>query len=229
MARRRNQKKKDTIVDVVEARDQATSFFEENQNTVLGVLAGIVLVIGGFFAYKTLVKAPKNQEASAQLERAQTQFERDSFALALTNPGDGFMGFLDIADVYSGTSAGNAATYYAGVSYLNIGEFDAAISYLSDFSAPDEIFSIMKNGALGDAYSELGQNDKALSSYKKAVKAGSNEALTVIYLKRLALFLEKEGNTADARKYFQQIKDDFPNTPAGKEVDKYIARMAGAQ
>jgi len=41
MARRRNQKKKDTIVDVVEARDKATSFFEDNQNTVLGILAGV--------------------------------------------------------------------------------------------------------------------------------------------------------------------------------------------
>ena len=210
MARRRNQKKQETIVDVVEARDKATNYFEENQNTVLGLLALAVLIIGGFFAYRTLVKAPKEKEASAQLERAQTQFERDSFALALTNPGDGFFGFLDIADVYGNTKAGNSASYYAGISYLQLGEFDAAISFLNDFSAPDEIFSIMKHGALGDAYSELGQNDNALSSYKKAVKAGSNEALTVLYLKRLALFLEKEGNMAEAKKYFQQIKDDYP-------------------
>ncbi|MEL6922869.1 MAG: tetratricopeptide repeat protein [Bacteroidota bacterium] len=224
MARRRNQKK-ETIVDVVEARDKAQNFFEENQNLVLGILTGIVLLIGGYFAYNTLVMAPKENEAASEMRQAQVQFERDSFALALTNPGGGNLGFLDIASIYGGTSAGNSANYYAGISYLNLGDFEGAVAHLEDFSAPDEVFSIMKYGALGDAYSELGQNDKALKSYKSAVNAGSNEALTVIYLKRLALFLEKEGNTGEARKYFQQIKDDYPNTPTGKEVDKYLARL----
>ena len=230
MARRRNQKaKKETIVDVVEARDQAQNFFEENQTMVLGGLLAIVLVIGGLFAYRTLVKAPKNQEAAAQMKEAQAQFERDSFALALANPGGGFLGFIDISDIYSGTKAGNAANYYAGVCYLQLGEFDAAISYLNDFSPSGEIFGIMKHGTLGDAYSELGEMDKALSNYKKAVNAGSNEELTTIYLKKLALFEEKQGNIGEAKKYFEQIKTNFPKSAMSSEVDKYLARLSANQ
>ena len=50
MARRRNQKKKqETLVDLVEARDQAQSFMEKNQNLVFGALVALVLIIGGFF------------------------------------------------------------------------------------------------------------------------------------------------------------------------------------
>lgn len=228
--RRRNQKgQKDTIVDVVEARDQAQDFFEKNQNLILGVLAAVVLVVGGLFAYRTLIQAPKEQEAAAQMTQAQIQFERDSFALALTNPGGGFLGFLDIADQYSGTKAGNTANYYAGVSYLQLGEYEAAISYLEDFDPSDDIFEIMKYGIMGDAYSELNQMDEARDHYESAVEAGSNEELTTFYLKKLALFEEKQGNFAEAKKYFEEIKSKYPNSPHSAEVDKYIARLAAKQ
>jgi hypothetical protein len=49
---------------------------------------------------------------------AQQQFEKDSFQLALTNPGGGYSGFLDIIDSYSGTKTANLAKYYAGICYL---------------------------------------------------------------------------------------------------------------
>ena len=230
MARRRNKKRQeDTIVDVVEAKDHAQSFLEKNQSSILGALALAILLIGGLFAYRTLIKTPKEMEAAEQMRQAQIQFERDSFALALTNPGAGFKGFLDIAKDYSGTKAGNTANYYAGISYLNIGEFEAAISYLNDFNPPNEILAIMKNGALADAYAELKQMDKAAKYYKKAVRAGNNEALNAYYLKKLALFSEKQGNTADAKKYFQEIKDKYPNTDQGAEVDKYISRLSATE
>ena len=100
MARRkRNQKKADeTIVDIVEVKDQAQSFIDENQNLVFGGLFAIVLVIGGLFAYNNFYKAPRQQEAVEQMLQAQVQFERDSFTNALTNPGGGYSGFLDIID-----------------------------------------------------------------------------------------------------------------------------------
>ena len=42
MARRRNPKKDDTLVDIVEARDNAQDFFEANQKTILMALVGAV-------------------------------------------------------------------------------------------------------------------------------------------------------------------------------------------
>ena len=118
--RKRNQKQSDeTLVDIVEVRDQAQSFMDANQTYIFGGLVALVVLVGGFLAYKNFYKAPKQQEAVAQMYRAQQRFEQDSFALALTNPGGGFSGFLDIIDEYSGTPAANTAKYYAGVSYLS--------------------------------------------------------------------------------------------------------------
>ena len=136
------------------------------------------------------------------------------------------MGFLDIIDNYGSTKAGNTANYYAGISYLHLGEYEAALSFLKDYSGKGNVLPIMKNGAMGDAYSELGQMDNALSSYKKAVNAGENDMLESYYLKKLGLLHEKQGDLAASAEAFKRIKKDYPTSTDGRDIDKYISRVA---
>ena len=226
MARRRNKKKQEeTLVDLVEARDQATSFVDKNQTAIFGGLLAFVVIVGGFFAYSYLYKAPLEMEGQEQMRQAQYQFERDSFALALTNPGGTFDGFLDIIDKYSGTNAANLANYYAGISYLNLGQYEVAIDYLNDFKAKDDILPITKFGAMAAAYGELEDYDKAISYYKKAINAGDNEFLIAYYLKNVGLLYEKQGKFADSKKQFEEIKSKYPNSSESTDIDKYIARV----
>ena len=230
MARRKSavkkRKEEETLVDIVEVRDQAQGFMEQNQNKIFGALTLAVLLIGGIFLWKNFVKAPKNQTAMESMNQAQVQFERDSFALALQNPGGGFDGFLDIIDNYGGTPSGNMAKYYAGVCYLNLGQYEAARDWLNKFSAKGDVMPIMKYGALGDVNSELNDLDAALSNYKSAVSAGNNELLTAYYLKKVGLLHQKNGNNSEALAAFQQIKDKYPNSPDGQDVEKYITRLS---
>ena len=226
MARRRKQKQaEDTLVDLVEVKGQASSFLEENQMKILGVLAGLAILIGGYIFYTQFVKAPKEKEAKESLLQAQTQFERDSFALALTNPGGGFSGFLDIIDNYGGTKAANTANYYAGISYLHLGQYDAAIDHLGTFSAGGTIAAYTKYGAIGDAYSEKNDFSNAIANYKKAAAAGSNEVLASYYLKKLGLLYEKQGQTAEAKAAFEKIRDQYPASQEGADIEKYITRV----
>ena len=169
---------------------------------------------------------PRETESQEQMRQAQVQFERDSFALALTNPGGGNSGFLDIIDNYGGTKSANLAHYYAGVSYLNLGQYQVAIDYLNDFKASDDILPITKLGAIGDAYGELQDLDNAMKYYKKAVSAGENEFLITYFLKKIALLNENQGNFAESKKYFEQIKTDYPNSTEAADIDKFIARVA---
>lgn len=228
MARRkRNQKQADeTLVDIVEVRDSAQNFFDDNQKLIFGALVALVVIVGGFFAYNNFYKKPHQKEAVEQMFRAQEQFERDSFALALTNPGGGYMGFLDIIDKYKGTAAANSARYYAGISYLNLGKYQAAIDYLQDYKAVGEVTPIAKYGAMGDAYSELQDFDSAMKYYKKAAAEQVNDVLTPYYLKKVGMLHEHNGNFAEAKKVYQQIKDDFPNSASGRDIDKYLARVS---
>ena len=228
MARRKKKKKQEeTLVDIVEVGGQAQDFLETNQNTILGGIALIVLLIGGVFAYNNFYKKPQMQEATNQMAEAQYQFERDSFSSALTNPGGGFNGFLDIMDTYGSTDAGNAAGLYTGISYLHLGKYDAAIDYLNGFSAKGNVAPILKFGTLGDAYSEKGDFDNALKYYKKAADTGQIDILNAYYLKKYGKLNEKQGDTATALKAYQTIKEKYADTPDGRDIDRDIVNLGG--
>ncbi len=224
MARRRQTKREqdETLIDLVEAKENAQSFFEKNQMAIIGIAAALAIVIGGYFIWKVLISEPAEKEAMASLTKAQQQFEVDSFALALESPGAGFDGFLDIIDNYGGTKAGNLANYYAGISYLNLGNYEVAVEYLSDFSPSGNVSPIMKFGALGDAYSELNETDKALSSYKKAAYNSDNTLLTPYYLKKYGMLSSVQGKTEQANDAFNKIKKDYPNSTQAKDIEKYL-------
>jgi len=230
MARRKKTRRaeEETLVDIVEVTEQAGDFFERNQNLLLGALGAIALVVGGYFAYHTFYKLPLEEEAGDQIFQAELQFQRDSFELALLNPGGGYSGFLDIIENYGGTDVANIALYYAGISYLHLGKFDAATSYLNDFDPAGEVTPIMKYGALGDAYSELEQFDKAIKAYRSAANAASNDFLSPYYLKKLGLLYEKQGQYADALAVYKEIKRDYPKSQDGFSIEKFIERAQTA-
>jgi len=222
MAKRKKQNDlDDVLVEVVESTGDGRTFLEKNGNMLLGAIALIALLIGGYYAYKYLVQAPKQKEAVEQMFQAQFQFDRDSFKLALTNPGGGYPGFVDIVEQYSSTPAGNLANYYAAVSYLKLGDFDASLSYLKAFNPSDDLLSATKSGLMGDIAGEKGDLDGALSYYKKA--AGSNlDVIAPYYLKKMGMLLTKQGKADDAVEAFRQIKTKYPNSAEGKNVDKYL-------
>lgn len=225
MARRKRQNEDDTLIDIVEVKDQAQGFIEGNQNTIFGIAAIIIGLILVVFAYNNFIKEPKNNEAIEAMTTAQTQFERDSFTQALLNPGAGQSGFLDIIDNYSGTKAANLAHYYAGISYLHLGDYATAISFLEDFNAGGSISPIMKAGALGDAYSENGDMDKALSMYKKAANTNKVDVLTAYYLKKYGMLCEVQNKPSEAIAAYEEIKEDYSTTPSGRDIEKYIVRL----
>jgi tetratricopeptide (TPR) repeat protein len=231
MAKRRiiSRKADDTLIDLEEVSGKAKSFLDQYQNIFLTAIAAIAIVVGGIWAYINLYKTPKEVEAADQMFQAELQFQKDSFQLALENPGGGFDGFLNIIDKYSGTKAGNLAKYYAGVSYLNLGKFDEAIQYLSDYSPKGELMTIMTYGALGDAHGEKNELDKALSFYEKATKAGDNSALTPYYIKKMGMLQEKQGNWQAALEAYNKIKDQYPTSSDGQNIEKYIHRAEAAQ
>ncbi len=218
----------DLLVDVVEVRDQAADFFERNRNVIIYGALGLAALVVGFLLYTTFVSKPKETTAKEQMQQAQVQFERDSFQLALTNPGQGYPGFLDIIDQYGGTKAGNLARYYAGVSYLNLGSYEAALDYFKQFKPVGTVLPIMKAGATGDAQSELGDFTAAAKSYESAVNlAKENYLLGGYYSNKLGLLHRHQGNNEAALKAFRRLKEEYGNSPEAVEADKYISLLGG--
>ncbi len=213
----------EVMIDIIEEDDYKESFLDQYQDKILMAVAAVLIIIAGYFSYKYLMLAPKEKEAMAELSQAELQFEKDSFTLALDNPGEGYMGFLDIIDEYSGTKAANLSKYYAGISYLNLGMYDAAIEYLKDYDEDELLTAITKFGALGDAYSESEDFENAKTYYKKAVDQTPNELLTPYYLKKLGMLFKADNKNEEANKYFKRIKSEFPKSTEAQDIEKYIA------
>lgn len=214
--------KDDTLIDISEVKHQAEDLFEKYRLLIIGVLGGLVLIIGAWLLFKYMYQEPKNKEALEQMYQAEFLFEKDSFDLALNNPGGGFAGFAEIAENYGSTDAGNLAKYYAGVCCMHLRKFEEAKSYFEDYSASGNIMPILKNGMLGDVHAELNDFDKAISFYEKAISNSDDELLTPAYLKKLGTLKQKQGDKQGALKAFKTIKDEYPDSPDGNGIDKYI-------
>jgi TolA-binding protein len=90
---------------------------------------------------------------------------------------------------------------------------------------------IMKNGILGDAYADKGDFAKALEYYEKASKAGKNDVLAAVYLKKLGQLNDMQGNKEAAAAAFERLRTEFPNpnSPEWREVEKYIYKSGAGQ
>ena len=161
--------------------------------------------------------------------RAEEYYRMDSARLAL-NGDQVNAGFLKIISRYGGTKAGKLANFYAGDCYLRLGDFNNAVKYLKDFSTPVQQLQERTYGLLGDAYSELNKKEEAVEQYKKAgTFFEKDELFSPEYLFRAGYLYESMGKTQDAIAMYKVIKDKYPNTQRGSEIDKYLARLGVTQ
>ena len=196
----------------------------ENRKILTYVVGGVVVLVAAWLAFTKLYLAPKNDEANNQIFMAQKWFKDDSLNLALNGDGN-FPGFLKIIDDYKWTDAANLSHYYLGIIYLKQGKFQESIDHLKEFNGKDKMVTNMAYGALGDAYSELGKYDEAVDYYKKAAYHFENELTSPMFLKKAGMLLEVEKKNEEAKKIYEEIKNRYPNTNEGREIDKYIARV----
>ena len=225
-----------TTAEVFETLDANASKTEEfvanNQNTILGLIGAITVVVLGYLAYDAYVLTPKNETAVSELNQAQYYFNlavngEESAALfeRAINGGDGKYGFLDIIENYSGTPAAGLAQYSTGMAYLNTKQYEKAISYLEDFSSDDVLLSALANGALGDAHAQLGDNQKALKYYKAAVNASDNGFTTPKYLFKAGLVGATLNQTSEALDFFKRIQEEFSSSPEAAQIEIQIGRL----
>jgi tetratricopeptide (TPR) repeat protein len=215
---------KDTIESIEDSLSKTELFIEKNQKMLLGVLAGIIVLVGAVLAYRQFVMKPKEAEAHAAMFRAELYFQKDSFNLAL-NGNDSFQGFISIADEYSGTDAGNIAHYYAGVCYLQTGKFQEAIDQMNEYSGGDVMTSALAHGVKGDALLELGKAEEAVEEYLKAANTKSNSFTSPLYLMKAGLVYEDLKNNEKALEVYKRIRNDYYQSNEGREIEKYIGRM----
>ena len=204
-------------------------YIEENQKVVLTIVGVIVIIVLGYFVgYKKFYQGPREIEAQSQIFNAEAYFEKDSLRQALNGDGNN-QGFVEIIDNYGSTKAGNLAHYYAGMCYLKMGQFQNAIDQLEKFSSEDQIVKTLAIGAIGDAYLELKQIDKAIEYYTKASERKKNNFTTPVFLMKLGNTYEDNNQLDKALEVYTKIKKEYPKTYEGRDAEKYVAKINAQQ
>lgn len=220
-----NEIKNEPIVDVEHALSKTELYIEQNKKSLGIIFGAIVVLVGGYFAYKYWYVAGEETKARAEMFKAEDYFGKDSIDLAINgDPKTGALGFAQIVEDYGITPSGNLAHYYLGICYLKKGQYEDAIAQLEEFDAQDQMVAPLATAAIGDAHMELGKTDEAITYYLKAAEQHVNNFDTPICLKKAAMAYEEKANYADAVKIYERIKNEFAETTEGRDMDKYIAR-----
>lgn len=205
--------------------ERAKDFWSKYNRLIVSICGAIIILGGGYLAYKYLVKEPKELKANDALFKAEDYFQKDSLKQALQGDGQ-YPGFEKVISQYGGTEAGNLAKYYAGASYLRMGDNTKAVKYLKDFSTDAKQIQARAYKLLADAYANQGKNSDALDNYKKAAhEFEEDDANSSQYLFMAAYFADRVLNDKkQAIDLYKEIKNKYPNTQYGFEADKYLAQ-----
>ena len=215
--------RKEGELDLVSTWSKVEKYIDENKNIVSGAGLALVVLIAGLVWYQIDLSS-KNELATEKIFRAQSYFEIDSLNLALNGDASG-PGFLEIVEEYGGTKVGNLANYYVGMCYFKQGHYEESIKYLKEFDSDDMFAQSLAWASIGDAYAEMGDLKKSISFYKKASDNNPNELITPFLLMKTGLALEKNQNYKEAKRMFETIQTEYPQSTEGKSADKYIARV----
>lgn len=190
-------------------------------------LIAIAVIIGGYFLYRNFIVLPHEQKAEELLFQGQQYFAQDQYEKALNGDGQGYPGFISIADKYGNTPSGNLANLYAGLSYAKQDKYQEAVNYLEKFKLrDDQMISPAALGALGNCYANLNKPEEAVKTLEKAAKLADNNSLSPIYLIQAGQIYESMGKKDEALACYKQIKTKYVNSMQFSEIDKYIERVS---
>ena len=216
------QKNQNEHLNVEDALTQSEAFLIKYKNAIIGGVVAVIIIVAGFIMYKNLYAEHREEKAQAALFKGQEYFEQDAYEQALNGDSIGFVGFLKVADDFSGTKAANLAKAYAGICYAQLGKYEEAVKMLDSFNGKDQMVAPAILGAAGNCYAQLGQLDKAASTLMSAADKADNNTLSPIFLMQAGEILVKQGKYDDAVDAYNKIKDKYFQSYQAMDIDKYI-------
>lgn len=226
MTAKNKNSKVETIESVGEAVSKTEVFFKTYGKTLAYIGAALIAVAAIIILYIQFYANPLKAEAQDQTFKAEQYFRAEDYDKALNGDGNA-LGFIQIIDEY-GSKAGETVYLYAGLCQLQLGNAAEAIEYLNKYRTDDAILTARAIACTGDAFSILENYTEALNMYLKAADHADN-VFAAGYLLKAGIICEEMGKPAEALVYYQRIKDNYPTTPEGYEIEKYINRIEVAE
>jgi tetratricopeptide (TPR) repeat protein len=226
----------------------AQSWYEQNKNTVLGVLGVIVVIGGGLLAYSAW-RSSMDARAAALLAEAMVVAEARVQPPAPpagttndpSNPGGQLPGtyptlqakleaalpkFMAAADGYPTSQTGQLARLHAAETLGQLGRRDEAIAQYDRLVGSSHPL-IARTARLGKSSVQLsaGQHDAAIATLKELAEQKDAPLPAEALLMELARAYKLAGKTDDARKTLLQIVEQHADSPLATEAKNELARI----
>lgn len=210
---------------LIEYSSRFLHFYRNNKGVVIGTGIGLVLSIALVIGY-VVWSIQQEDEAQILLGQAEEYFMMGELQLALEGNDEPFEpGFIQIADNYPRTRAGNLATYYAAVVYFELGEYDNALSYIERFSHPEGVMGVTPVSFHASILSELNRYEEAGEKFLEAAEWTENESMTPYNLIEAAISFEAAGASTRAVDVLDRIIEEYPNSPQVSEAERLKGRL----
>lgn len=237
-ADRKNLKRPDSFTTAtVGFFDQLFSHF---RGVTLAILCLFLIGLGG--AYYSNHREAQSQEARNILYLATKSLEKESKVIpgqdkdpsvALFQKLNTDAQFAEtiktlkkVDESFGGTRSAFESRLKLGDLYLNHGEAEKALPWYEKAiqSAPDNLDKALAFSALAYAQENLGKHADALLSYQKGINLGESSVKGDLLL-GIARCYEVLHDSANARKSYDQILSEFPNTDYSRTAEAYRAQL----
>ena len=128
--------------------------------------------------------------------------------------------FLEAANKYPRTRPGQVARYYTALSEEHLKKFEDAEKNLKQLdSSGDESLTGLARFQLAWVYTQNNKGPQAVALYKQLADKPTTFVPKPLVLLTLADYYRKT-DPAQASKLYNQVKQDFPDTPAAEKADE---------
>jgi tetratricopeptide (TPR) repeat protein len=192
--------------------EKTNEYIQSNKTSIIGVAVAIVVFTGSIIGY-SFYSSSQEEQAQQLLSIAEGYYVEGDYQKALD--GDSFeltYGFRAIATDFSGTYAGNLASYYSAISAYQLGNIEQAIGYIESFEVPEGILGVGAKNLHAKLYLANGDMESAAKTFETAARWDNNEATTPDNLLSAAGLYAELGNTTKAADLVEEILTQFPSS-----------------
>lgn len=235
----RHQLKQDRFSQVTMQAAENTVHWSVEHKTKLTVAAVIVLVVAGaaFFAWYFINQ--QDQKASLELTQAvramdtplrpvNTPAEPDmpSYASAKERATAANKRLQGIVDSYPHTRSAEFARYLLGVTAIDMGDDAAAMRQFQGVAdSHNANLAALSKMALASLYRSQHQDKKAVELYQGLIAKPTETVAKTTAQIGLAETYEVDGQTAEAKRIYQQVQKENPSTTAAQLAQQKLQTL----
>jgi len=222
----------------IDAAERTVHWTVEHQSKLIVAAVVVVIVVaaalGGWYylikqdekASVDFGKATQTMETPLRPAGMPPQPDNPSFASSKERATEAHKQFQAIVDKYPHTRAADFSHYYLGVTSADLGNSAAAERELKDVAGyHNEDLSSLAKMALASIYRSTNRRKEAVDIYQQLIKKPTQMVSKGAAEIELAQTYQAAGLTADAKKQYEQISKEAPQSAAAQIASNKLAEL----